>query len=59
MARRYSQDHLRGAVGQPDEGIILMSNLVAIEFPSEAKAEEVRQKLLNLQPEYLIKPTMR
>jgi uncharacterized membrane protein len=31
-----------------------MSDLVAIEFPSEAKAEEVRQKLLNLQPEYLI-----
>ncbi len=31
-----------------------MSDLVAIEFPSEAKAEEVRQKLLDLQPEYLI-----
>jgi uncharacterized membrane protein len=31
-----------------------MSDLVAIEFPSEQKAEEVRQKLLDLQPEYLI-----
>ena len=31
-----------------------MSDLIAIEFPSEAKAEEVRQKLLDLQKEYLI-----
>ena len=31
-----------------------MSDLVVIEFPSEAKAEEVRQKLLDLQNEYLI-----
>jgi uncharacterized membrane protein len=31
-----------------------MSDLVVIEFPSEAKAEEVRQKLLDLQKEYLI-----
>jgi uncharacterized membrane protein len=31
-----------------------MSDLVAIEFPSQAKAEEVRQKLLDLEPEYLI-----
>jgi len=32
----------------------MMSDLVVIEFPSEAKAEEVRQKLLDMQKEYLI-----
>jgi uncharacterized membrane protein len=31
-----------------------MSDLVAIVYPSEAKAEEVRQKILKLQKEYLI-----
>jgi uncharacterized membrane protein len=31
-----------------------MSDLVVVEFPSEAKAEEVRRKLLDLQSEYLI-----
>ena len=31
-----------------------MSDLVVIAFPSEAKAEEVRQKLLGMQKEYLI-----
>ncbi|HXW72268.1 MAG TPA: DUF1269 domain-containing protein [Methylocella sp.] len=31
-----------------------MSDLVVIAFPSEAKAEEVRQKVLELQREYLI-----
>lgn len=31
-----------------------MSDLVVIEFSSEAKAEEVRQKLLDMQNEYLI-----
>ena len=31
-----------------------MSDLVVIAFPSEEKAEEVRQKLLDLQNEYLI-----
>ena len=31
-----------------------MSDLVVIEFPSEAKAEEVRQKLLSMQKDYLI-----
>jgi uncharacterized membrane protein len=31
-----------------------MSDLVVIAFPSEAKAEEVRQKILELQKEYLI-----
>jgi len=31
-----------------------MSDLVVIEFPSESKAEEVREKLLDLQKDYLI-----
>ena len=31
-----------------------MSDLVVIAFPSEAKAEEVREKLLGLQKDYLI-----
>src|ERR1700746_393943 len=31
-----------------------MSDLVVIAFPNEAKAEEVRQKLLGMQKEYLI-----
>jgi uncharacterized membrane protein len=31
-----------------------MSDLVVIAFPTEAKAEEVRQKVLQLQKEYLI-----
>ncbi len=31
-----------------------MSDLLVIEFPTEAKAEEVRQKLLAMQTEYLI-----
>jgi uncharacterized membrane protein len=31
-----------------------MSDLVVVAFPSEAKAEEVRQKLLAMQKEYLI-----
>src|SRR5215813_3048218 len=31
-----------------------MADLVEIAFPSEAKAEEVRQKLLDMQKEYLI-----
>ena len=31
-----------------------MSDLVVIEFPSEAKAEEVRHKLLEMQKDYLI-----
>src|SRR3954467_7150250 len=31
-----------------------MSDLVFISFPTEEKAEEVRQKLLELQKEYLI-----
>ena len=31
-----------------------MSDLVVIAFPTEAKAEEVRQKLLAMQKEYLV-----
>src|SRR6201998_2265879 len=31
-----------------------MSDLVVIAFPTEAKAEEVRQKLLGMQKEYLL-----
>src|SRR4030095_6046007 len=31
-----------------------MSDLVVIAFPTEAKAEEVRQRVLDLQKEYLI-----
>ena len=31
-----------------------MSDVVVVEFPSEAKAEELRQKLLDMQNEYLI-----
>jgi uncharacterized membrane protein len=34
---------------------IPMSDLIAIVYPSEAKAEEVRQRLFKLQREYLIK----
>jgi uncharacterized membrane protein len=31
-----------------------MSDLLVIEFPTEAQADEVRQKLLTMQSEYLI-----
>ena len=31
-----------------------MSDLIAIVYPSEAKAEEIRQRLIKLQKEYLI-----
>jgi uncharacterized membrane protein len=34
---------------------IAMSTLIAIVYPNEAKAEEVRQRLLELQKEYLVK----
>src|SRR5208282_2476834 len=37
-----------------DRGACSMSDLVVIAFPSEAKAEEVRQKLLDMQKDYLI-----
>src|SRR5246127_4027017 len=35
-------------------GVLPMSELVVIAFPTEAKAEEVRQKLLAMQKEYLL-----
>jgi uncharacterized membrane protein len=38
----------------PHKGEPHMSDLVVIAFPTEAKAEEVRQKLLAMQKEYLI-----
>jgi uncharacterized membrane protein len=34
-----------------------MADLVEIAFPSEQKAEEVRQRLLDMQKEYLIELT--
>jgi uncharacterized membrane protein len=34
---------------------VFMSNLIAIVYPTEAKAEEVRRRLFELQKEYLIK----
>jgi uncharacterized membrane protein len=37
-----------------NKGRLQMSDLVVISFPTEAKAEEVRQKLLAMQKEYLI-----
>jgi len=36
-----------------------MSDLVVIAFPAEAKAEDVRRKLLAMQEEYLIEMAMR
>jgi uncharacterized membrane protein len=36
------------------EGKTAMTDLVFIAFPSEAKAEEVRQKILEMQKDYLI-----
>src|ERR1700745_3448552 len=45
IGRGFSHSH-RGAEQ--------MSDLVVVAFPTEAKAEEVRQKLLAMQKEYLI-----
>ena len=42
------------ATGSGPRGAELMSDLVVIAFPTEAKAEEVRQKLLTMQKDYLI-----
>jgi len=42
------------ATGNGPRGAELMSDLVVIAFPTEAKAEEVRQKLLTMQKDYLI-----
>src|SRR5262249_39960512 len=49
--RRWHLDHRdrRHHRGRP-----AMSDLLVIAFPSEAKAEEIRQKLLDMQKEYLI-----
>src|ERR1700749_896126 len=45
IGRGFSHSH---------RGKMQMSDLVVIAFPTEAKAEEVRQKLLAMQKEYLI-----
>jgi len=42
------------SIRQEQPGDTVMSDLVVIEFPSEAKAEEVRQRLLDMQKDYLI-----
>jgi uncharacterized membrane protein len=54
--RRIRQLALDSWVEQrsPIRGEWQMSDLVVIAFPTEAKAEEVRQKLLGMQKEYLI-----
>src|SRR5215475_15493220 len=52
VARRASSARDRGMHSSHWE--CSMSDLVAIVYPSEAKAEEVRQKILKLQSEYLI-----
>src|SRR5215475_15526698 len=47
----------KGAIIPPEQHVLEeggMSDLVVIAFPTEAKAEEVRQKLLAMQKEYLI-----
>ncbi len=36
-----------------------MSSLIAIIYPSEDKAEEVRKRLIELQKEYLVGPEQR
>jgi uncharacterized membrane protein len=49
LASRLPNAHCHNAKEYPP-----MSDLVVIAFPTEAKAEEVRQKLLAMQKEYLI-----
>src|SRR6266850_8443854 len=41
-------------IERPRKGAVRMSDLVVIAFETEAKAEEVRQKLFAMQKEYLI-----
>jgi uncharacterized membrane protein len=53
MAARHADEWSRHGSGATREAVI-MSDLLVIEFPTEAKAEEVRQKLLGMQSEYLI-----
>jgi uncharacterized membrane protein len=43
-----------GAILEVRGGDCHMSDLIVIAFPTEAKAEEVRQKLLAMQKEYLV-----
>ncbi len=53
--RRQSRAHRRRSeTGSTRQGDFVMSDLVFIAFPSEQKAEEVREKVLELQKEYLI-----
>src|SRR5215467_1885876 len=42
------------SISPEQPGDTIMSDLVVIEFPSEQKAEEVRQRLLDMQKDYLI-----
>jgi uncharacterized membrane protein len=50
---RGSNDAQRGStIGEPEDH---MSDLVAIVYPSELKAEQMRQELLDLQKEYLVR----
>jgi uncharacterized membrane protein len=49
-----NDDHSSSIRMIEDRGSTAMSDLVVIAFPTEAKAEEVRQKLLAMQKEYLI-----
>jgi len=49
---KTSLNILRADTGEREN--VVMSDLVVIEFPSEAKAEEVRDKLLDMQNDYLI-----
>src|SRR6201999_607145 len=46
--------HRDGLKSGGHRGELQMSDLVVIAFPTEAKAEEVRQKLLAMQKDYLI-----
>jgi hypothetical protein len=58
FTRLAAQDTM--LVGKPSTRLLtirqenLMSDLVAIVYPSEAKAEEVRQRLFDLRKQYLI-----
>src|SRR5689334_19482961 len=50
----YTCTQRNRAARTANDGGKLMSDLVFIAFPSEQKAEEVRQKILTMQKEYLI-----
>jgi uncharacterized membrane protein len=51
--QRYSRSHRRPGISFKTRRSE-MSDLIAIVYPTEAKAEEVRQRLFKLQKEYLI-----